>query len=218
MPDSTKPLSLHYVSRETLNEAEFLFNQNQVTYSHLLDLWLRWNKSVNLFSKKTNKALLEKHLVHSLILSFVTNTPDCNLIVDAGTGGGLPGLPLAISNSKKEHILVDKVGKKCLAVRDIVRALEITNVRILHSDISAANISRTCRIVSKHAFPVRDLLKASKNINWVEIAMLKGDDVISEIDSCPDRSCSFSFHRFEGFEDPFFENRGVLLINRSISE
>ncbi len=214
MPDRENTILISDVSRETLAVAEALFEQNHDSFSRLVDCWNRWNKTVNLFSKKTKRSDLEKHIVHSLLLNGITKRRDCNLILDAGTGGGLPGLPLAIIRRDKNFLLVDKVQKKCLVIRDIVRALDLPNVRALHSDLADADVRSPFRIVSKHAFPVKTILKAAAGKNWTEIAMLKGDNVLSETDRVLMESYVISFHRFNNFGDPFFDNRGVLLVHR----
>jgi len=202
------------VSRETFERASALLEQNAAPLNVMIDKWLWWNASVNLFSRNTDAALLEKHIFHSILLLFVTDVPDCSRVIDAGTGGGLPGLPMAVASREKEFLLVDKVQKKCLAVRDIVRTLKLTNVGVVHSDISGIRDGFPARIVSKHAFPVKRLLDCLKHQDWMEIAMLKGSEVLSEIDEHMSRHYFFSFHSFDHIEDPFFDNRGVLLIHK----
>ncbi len=214
MPDIPRELSVANVSRETFAAATSLFEQQYDRFSFLVDNWLRWNKSINLFSKNTGRSLLEKHIVHSLLLGLVTEEPGCAQVVDAGTGGGLPGLPLAMVNGDKDFLLIDKVQKKCLAVREIIRTLGIPNATVIPSDIEKTDISKPSRIVSKHAFPVRTLLHAAADKNWTEIAMLKGNEVLSEIDPGMFQGYRFSFHGFDRFQDPFFLDRGVLLIHK----
>lgn len=202
------------VSRETFERASAILKQNETLLKLLTDKWLWWNTSVNLFSRNTDATLLEKHIFHSILLLFITDVPDCSRVIDAGTGGGLPGLPMAVASREKEFILVDKVQKKCLAVRDIVRTLKLANVRVVHSDISGIRDGFPARIVSKHAFPVKRLLDCLKHQDWMEIAMPKGSEVLSEIDEEMSRHYLFSFHTFDHIKDPFFDNRGVLLIHK----
>jgi len=206
------------VSRETFEKASAILEQNAESLHALIDKWLWWNKSLNIFSRNTDAALLEKHIYHSLLLLFTTHVPECRTVIDAGTGGGLPGLPMAVASREKEFILVDKVQKKCLAVRDISRYLKLLNVSVIHSDISEIRGRFPARIVSKHAFPVKKLLGFLEGKDWLEVAMLKGSEVIAEIDERMARHYSFSFSTFNDIEDPFFENRGVLLIHKKDHE
>jgi len=202
------------VSRETFEKASVLLEKHALLLDNLIKKWLWWNQSVNLFSRKTDAALLEKHIYHSFLLVFTTAVPDCRTVVDAGTGGGLPGLPMAVANGEKEFLLVDKVQKKCLAIRDIVRSLRLSNVNVMHSDISKIPDRYPARIVSKHAFPVKKILEHMKNKDWEEIALLKGTEVLSEIDADMTRHFTFSFRAFGQLRDPFFDNRGILLIHK----
>lgn len=202
------------VPRETFEKASVLLQQNAGLLDNLIIKWLWWNQSVNLFSRKTDAALLEKHIYHSFLLEFTTAVPDCRTVIDAGTGGGLPGLPLAVANRDKEFLLVDKVQKKCLVVRDIARSLRLSHVRVLHSDISKIPDRYPARIVSKHAFPVKTLLEHLKHKDWKEIAMLKGSEVLSEIDADMTGDFLFSFRMLDQIRDPFFDNRGILLIHK----
>ncbi|GEM_PF-354201 len=202
------------VSRETFEKASVLSEQNAGLLDILINKWLWWNQSVNLFSRNTDAALLEKHIYHSFLLAYTTAVPGCRAVIDAGTGGGLPGIPLALANRDKEFLLVDKVQKKCLVVRDIVRSLGLSNVSVLHSDISRIPDRQSARIVSKHAFPVKKILGHLEHKDWKEIAMLKGSDALSEIDADMTRDFLFSFRMLDHIGDPFFDNRGVLLIHK----
>ena len=207
-------IQISNVSRETFEKTSALIEQNVDLLDSLIKKWMWWNRSVNLFSRNTDEAQLEKHIYHSLLLVFVTDVPDCDTVIDAGTGGGLPGLPMAAASREKEFVLVDKVQKKCLAIRDIVRSLRLSNASVIHSDISRIRDRFPARIVSKHAFPVKKLLEHLQEKDWKEIAMLKGSEVTSEIDADMTRHFLFSFRTFDHMRDPFFDNRGILLIHK----
>lgn len=206
------------VSRETFEKVSAIRERNAGSLQALIEKWLWWNKSLHLFSRNTDAALLQKHIFHSMLLLFATGVPECRTVIDAGTGGGLPGLPMAVASRENEFVLVDKVQKKCLAVRDICRSLKLSNVNVVHSDISRIRDRFPARIVSKHAFPVKKLLDFLDGNDWVEVAMLKGSEVLTEIDEEMVRHYSFSFVTFDLIEDPFFENRGVLLIHKKDHE
>ncbi len=189
--------------------------QHAVTFSRLVDKWMEWNRSVNLFSRKTDPELLKLHIIHSLLLVSETSTPDkYRFVIDAGTGGGLPGLPMAIACPDKEFLLVDRVGKKILAVKDIVRTLGLSNVNVRSSRVEDLVVPDGSRIVSKHAFPVEVLLAALNDENWLEIAMLKGHDVFSEIRADLYDTFRFTIRSLQGASQTFFEDKYIVLIHK----
>jgi 16S rRNA (guanine527-N7)-methyltransferase len=100
------------VSRETLEYISVLletYEEKLSEYAHLL-LW--WNEKVNLLSRSVTLEEVEKHIVHSLFISVSALWPKQKFLVDIGTGGGLPGIPLAICYGTAEYILLDRVAKK----------------------------------------------------------------------------------------------------------
>ncbi len=203
------------VSRETFELVDRLFEKKRERFSFLSDKWEWWNRSVNLFSRNTDKDALDKHIYHSLILVAHTMVSPTSLVVDAGTGGGLPGLPMAIAMPETNFALVDKVQKKCLAVRNIIRSLGLKNTQVYHSDIARISFEQPYRVVSKHAFPVKAILAALDDKNWTEVAMLKGREVLSELDEELLVKYRFSFLHLDLAMDVFFKDKGVLLIHKS---
>lgn len=214
-PISPRFISESNVSRETFELAGTIFEDNRDQFQLLMDRWLWWNRSVNLFSKNTDTNSLEHHIFHSLLLVVPSERTNRSPVIDAGTGGGLPGLPMAIAMPETGFVLVDKVQKKCLAVRDIIRTLGLNNIVVLHSDLARISIDQSFRVVSKHAFPVKDLLSALKNKEWNEVAMLKGKDVLCELDKEMLAQYRFSFRHFDPAMGSFYKDRGVLLIHKN---
>lgn len=203
------------VSRETFIRTESIMEQYAVTFSRLVDMWMEWNRSVNLFSRKTDPELLKLHIIHSLLLVSETSTPDNNrLVIDAGTGGGLPGLPMAIACPGREFLLVDKVGKKLLAVKDTIRTLGLSNVTVRNCRVEDLVIPDGSVVVSKHAFPVEVLLATLDDKNWSQVALLKGDDVFSEIQADLYENYHISFRSLQRASHPFFEDKYIVLINK----
>lgn len=205
------------VSRETYNAVLSEYEKNRDAYSELIGIWLQWNQSVNLFSKRTDQSLLRNHIFHSLFLvkeTMISDAASAETIIDAGTGGGLPGLPMAIACPDKHFILVDKVAKKTMAVKDIIRSLGIANVRVANQDIESVEATTPARVVSKHAFHVSNLLKALQGKNIQEISMLKGDDVLSEININIVNANRITLKRFNIQENPFFQNKYIIHLHQ----
>ncbi|MBP3191565.1 16S rRNA (guanine(527)-N(7))-methyltransferase RsmG [Natronogracilivirga saccharolytica] len=186
------PPDCSIVSRETMEEARSLIDENRDIFSRLQDLWLWWNKSVNLFSRKCGNTELYYHIWHSLLLSCHNPSgfiDDSNIIVDAGTGGGLPGIPMAVACPDKQFLLVDKVRKKQRVIKDISTKLGLSNITAVHDKIENVRPNNKFRVVSKHAFDAADLL-SSLGIAPESVMMLKGKDVFEELDKVDEEQVS----------------------------
>ena len=100
--------------------------------SGYVDLLLAWNKKINLVSRKDEEHIWESHIVHSLSPLFVLEIPSGIRLLDLGSGGGLPGIPLAIVHGGLEVTLLDSIRKKTMAVEEIVRSLGLGGVTVLN--------------------------------------------------------------------------------------
>lgn len=202
------------VSRETLDRAVTVFDVHGNIFYKLIDKWMWWNKSVNLFSKKATADQLRQHIIHSLLLKEQCESSFFKKVIDAGSGGGLPGIPLCITDPNREYLMVDKVRKKHFALKDIIRSLKLDNAESIHEDISNVSSVDPVRIVTKHAFHLSDLLPAIQNCNWVELSLLKGEDLFEEVTPDMLSSHTFDICRLNFSGDPFFLNKYIVNIRK----
>ena len=102
-------------------------------FANLAELYILWNEQINVISRKDMDHFYERHVLHSLSIAKVQSFKDGSRILDIGTGGGFPGVPLAILFPECQFVLVDSIGKKIKVVNEVCNALEIKNVTTFHS-------------------------------------------------------------------------------------
>tara|TARA_X000000368_G_scaffold212700_2_gene168039 strand:- start:92 stop:739 length:648 start_codon:yes stop_codon:yes gene_type:complete len=134
-----------------------------------VDLLKEWNKKINLISRKDIEALEERHLMHCLAVTNVLKLKPGAQILDVGTGGGLPGLPMAICYPEAQFTLIDSIGKKVNAVADISDSLGLKNVEVLQ--IRAEAIETKFDFITGRA--VKNL---PEFINWIKNNVRSGSD------------------------------------------
>ena len=104
-------------------------------FAQLEDLYKEWNEMINVISRKDIDSLYEKHILHSLAIAAVCNFHDGTDVVDIGTGGGFPGIPLSIFFPNVRFVLSDSIGKKIKVVNEVIAATGIGNARGVHSRV-----------------------------------------------------------------------------------
>lgn len=203
------------VSRETLDEAREILLENKIEIENYLDLLLEWNERINLVSRTVSRETLREHIAHSLLPMAIGLLDQHEKWIDSGSGGGLPGIPLAIANPEKEWLLNDNVKKKMKAVADIVERSGLANTEILAKSISLVNFEKGTGIVTKHAFKVDDLLRLLGSKPWKTIIMWKGvDGAVSEV-TRSGKNLKFTLYEFDfGKDEEFYEGKGLLKIER----
>ena len=147
-----------------------------------------WNAQINVVSRKDMEHAAERHLLHSACLAPFLGPLDGQRVVDIGTGGGFPGLPLAILYPKTHFTLVDSIGKKIKVVQALADALELKNVEAVHARVeSLPGGFRTA--VTRAVAPMPQLLEWMRN-QWApgagrRLLALKGGDLREELQGIP---------------------------------
>ena len=185
-------------------------------FTDLQQLYQHWNAQINVISRKDMDALYINHVLHSLAIAKVIQFKKGTSILDVGTGGGLPGIPLAILFPDTEFMLVDSIGKKIKVVNEVSAALGLTNVRTMHE--RAENINETFDfVVSRAVINMTDFKKWVKgkfnkshnNILNNGILYLKGGDLSEELKGISHQQYNISDY----FEEDFFETKKVVYIS-----
>ncbi len=178
-----------------------------------LDKLLEWNEKINLVSRNVSRETVREHIVHSLIPIPLNLIEKHEKWIDSGTGGGLPGIPLAICKPEKAWILNDNVRKKMRAVDDIVQSMGLENTSILAKSISLIELKKGTGIVTKHAFKIPDLLRLLGNEPWKTILMWKGVEGIEDEIHQSRRKLNTTIYKFNfGQDEPFYEGKGIVKI------
>ena len=181
----------------------------------LSPLYSEWNNKINVISRKDIDKLYERHVLHSLGIAKVIEFSKGSKILDVGTGGGFPGVPLAIMFPDSNFYLIDSIGKKIKVVEEIINALELKNVRF--AKIRAEKIDEKFDFIVSRAVTslpvfykwVRNyILKQNKNRLENGILYLKGGDIESEISGLKKRVKVYPLNRY--FEEPFFETKKLI--------
>jgi 16S rRNA (guanine527-N7)-methyltransferase len=181
------------------------------------ELYRDWNSKINLISRKDIDNLYEKHILHSLGIAKVIRFADATAILDVGTGGGFPGIPLAIMFPSVKFTLIDSIGKKIRVAEDIARRADIPNAECLQE--RAEDESRKFDfIVSRAVMPMSNLTKAAgKNISRTQrnaipngFICLKGGDLQTELR--PFRNSSVIYELSDYFEEEFFKTKKAVYV------
>ena len=180
------------------------------------ELYRDWNSKINVISRKDIEALYVKHVIHSLGIAKVQPFTPGSRILDVGTGGGFPGIPLAILFPKSQFLLVDSIGKKIKVVEGIASALKLKNVKAVHGRAETVK-GEFDFIVSRAVTNMDDFVKwvrkkvAKKQRHELKngILYLKGGDLSEELKNFKKAEL---FELSDFFEDAFFETKKVVYI------
>lgn len=190
-------------------------SEEQLEQFAMLDsLYKEWNAQINVISRKDIDELYLKHVLHSLAIAKVVHFKDGTRILDVGTGGGFPGIPLAILYPNCQFVLVDSIGKKIKVVNEIADRLGLANVKAYHQraeDISGQFDFVVTRAVTRIAnflpWVKGKLLPNGEHELKNGILFLKGGDLAEEIEESNKKVEIFPISNF--FKEDFFETKVV---------
>ena len=188
-------------------------------FAALLDLYSEWNAKINVISRKDMESFYEKHVLHSLGIAKVYSFQPGQKVLDVGTGGGFPGIPLAILFPETQFHLVDSIGKKIKVVLAVAEALGLENVRADHG--------RAEEFKGPYDFVVsRAVTQMQRFVPWIKgkisqknldpervngLLYLKGGDLAEELGTMKARISNLS----NVFTSEFFETKKVVYLPKS---
>ncbi len=193
------------------------FNEKQLAqFAALKAIYEDWNNKINVISRKDIDSLYLKHVLHSLSIAAMVNLRPGTEIIDIGTGGGFPGVPLAIFFPEVEFLLVDSIAKKLKVIDAVVAETGLTNVTTIHGRAEEIKNRQFDFAVSRAVAPLKDLWfwserlikKTSKN-EWLNgLICLKGGDLANEISESGLKPRLVDIHGI--FPEPYFEEKYLL--------
>ncbi len=186
-------------------------------FSALYDLYVDWNSKINVISRKDIENLYLHHVLHSLAIAKLIQFTDGTKIMDVGTGGGFPGVPLAILFPKCEFLLVDSIGKKIRVATEVSNAIGLKNIQFRHCRAEEEK-GKFNFVVSRAVMPLPDLVKiAKKNISKDQhnalpngIICLKGGNLDSEM--TPFKKAAEADDLSMYFEEEFFKTKKIVYV------
>lgn len=153
------------------------------------NLYKEWNKKINVISRKDIDTLYTRHILHSLSIAAVSNFNDGASVIDIGTGGGFPGIPLAVFFPEVRFVLTDSIGKKIKVVHEVATAINLKNVEAIHTRAEEVKGRKFDFAVSRAVAPLGDLWRWAKPLlqigkaseEWRNgLICLKGGDLKEE--------------------------------------
>ena len=203
------------------------FTPRQIEQFKALEaLYTDWNAKINVISRKDIESLYEKHVLHSLSIAAAFEFPDGLQIIDIGTGGGFPGVPLAIFFPQVQFHLVDSIGKKLKIIEAVKEELGLTNITTQHIRAEEIKDRKFDFAVSRAVAPLIDLIRWSRpllkttsfkvqeakgeRVYKSGLICLKGGDLNQEIKDSATRPKMIEISKI--FEEDFFAEKYLLYI------
>ncbi|MDP9959417.1 16S rRNA (guanine(527)-N(7))-methyltransferase RsmG [Chryseobacterium lathyri] len=186
-------------------------------FSQLEKLYNEWNEKINVISRKDMESLYEKHILHSLGIAKIMEFAPGTRVLDIGTGGGFPGIPLAILFPETQFTLIDSIGKKITVVKAVAEGIGLENLTAIHG--------RAEKIKEKFHFVVsRAVTQMPEFLKWLKgkfekeqinpkhngVLYLKGGDLAEELAGI---KCEI-FNLKNYFDEEFFDTKKVIYVSK----
>lgn len=186
-------------------------------FEQLYDLYYDWNSKINVISRKDIENLYLHHVLHSLSIAQIINFKSSTSILDVGTGGGFPGIPLAIMFPEVKFTLIDSIGKKIKVGIEVANAIGLKNIDLKHQRVQEEK-GKYDFVVSRAVMPLDDLVKLVKkncsktNINAIPngLICLKGGELQHEI--LPYKNIADTYNISDFFKEEFFKTKKVVYV------
>lgn len=194
-----------------------LTEQQRAQFAALYDLYTDWNAKINVISRKDIENLYTHHVLHSLGIAKIHSFTPGSELMDVGTGGGFPGIPLAILFPECEFHLVDRIGKKITVATEVARSIGLQNVSFRHCSVEEEK-RKFDFVISRAVMPLRDLLKLiRKNIKKEQqnalpngLICLKGGELQDEI--APVKKLALVYDLKDYFSEEFFQTKKIVYV------
>jgi 16S rRNA (guanine527-N7)-methyltransferase len=186
-------------------------------FAQLQELYTFWNAQINVISRKDTDNFYTHHVLHSLGIAKICEFKSGSSVLDIGTGGGFPGIPLAILFPETSFVLVDSIGKKIKVVNEVAQALGLTNVTTHHARAEEIKgdfdfiVSRAVTQMPIFLTWVKGKVKKKSDHDLVNgILYLKGGDLSEEMK--PVKHLYKEFLLSDIYDEPFFETKKVIYV------
>ena len=193
-------------------------SNNQINqFEALFELYTEWNSKINVISRKDIQNLYVHHVLHSLSIAKFINFVPSSIILDVGTGGGFPGIPLSIYFPKVKFVMIDSIGKKIKVVNEVAQAISLTNVEAIHCRVQDEK-RKYDFVVSRAVMSLQELERlVRKNISPTQrnsvnngLICLKGGYLKSELKPYKRKVESFELTQY--FTESFFEAKKIVYL------
>lgn len=219
--NKNKKLTLYLNKTNGMEQILKYFNnltpQKISQFTSLYDLYLDWNSKINVISRKDIENLYEHHVLHSMAIAQIINFKPGTTVLDVGTGGGFPGIPLAILFPEVKFTLIDSIGKKIKVANEVATAIGLKNIVLKHERAQEEKALFDF-VVSRAVMPLEELVKlirkniAKKSINALPngLICLKGGELQHEI--LPFKNIAESYEIDQFFKEEFFQKKKVVYL------